>query len=233
MFKVYIMNLGKYNEGNIIGQWLTLPAEQEDMQEIFNNIGLNDLYEEFFIGDYESQLENFYISEYDNLNKLNQIANNLSVFNEYELKVIDALLEGNYITEDDLTEEYDLYNHSVVELENNFLNDDLNLGYAVIDEFYNNDLSLVNNIDFYFDYISFGNDLYLDFDIITEDYDKEYKKELEEMDKGEFCDWFIESIGTVEDLGQATMEKYFDYEKFGRDIRLNGAYIADNGIVIL
>ena len=231
MFEVYIMNLGKYNEGNLIGQWLTLPAELEEIQETLNNIEINELYEEFFIADSESQLKNFIISEYSNLDKLNQIAKNLKDFTEDELKVVDALLEGDYINENDLIEGYDIYNHSFVELGNNFFNNDLNLGYAVIEEYYNNDLSLINNIEYYFDYESFARDLYFDKSHIVDGLDNE--EELDEMGETEFCDWYLEGIGDVDGLERETLERYFDYEKYGRDMRLDGAYISSNGIAIL
>lgn len=48
--RVYIANLGKYLEGESIGEWFTLPVVFEDVQE---RIGLNERYEEYAIHDYE------------------------------------------------------------------------------------------------------------------------------------------------------------------------------------
>ena len=43
---VYITNLGKYNEGYLVGAWFTFPIDEEDVKE---KIGLNEQYEEYAI----------------------------------------------------------------------------------------------------------------------------------------------------------------------------------------
>ena len=43
---VYIANLGKYNEGYLVGAWFTFPIDEEDVKE---KIGLNEQYEEYAI----------------------------------------------------------------------------------------------------------------------------------------------------------------------------------------
>ena len=43
---VYIANLGKYNEGYLVGAWFTFPIDEEDVKE---KIGLNEEYEEYAI----------------------------------------------------------------------------------------------------------------------------------------------------------------------------------------
>ena len=48
--QVYIANLGKYNEGELVGAWFTFPIDFEEVKE---KIGLNDEYEEYAIHDYE------------------------------------------------------------------------------------------------------------------------------------------------------------------------------------
>lgn len=65
---VYIANLGKYNEGELVGAWFTLPACEDEIAE---KIGLNEHYEEYAIHDYEAPFE---IGEYDSLSTLNEIA---------------------------------------------------------------------------------------------------------------------------------------------------------------
>lgn len=34
--------LGKYNEGELIGEWVELPVSQEELQEVFKHIGINE-----------------------------------------------------------------------------------------------------------------------------------------------------------------------------------------------
>lgn len=48
--RVYIANLGKYNEGELVGAWFTPPIDLEEMKE---KIGLTGEYEEYAIHDYE------------------------------------------------------------------------------------------------------------------------------------------------------------------------------------
>lgn len=48
--QIYIANLGKYNEGELVGAWFTPPIDMEDVKE---RIGLDDEYEEYAIHDYE------------------------------------------------------------------------------------------------------------------------------------------------------------------------------------
>lgn len=218
MFKVYIMNLGKYNEGNLAGEWLTLPAEQKEIQEVFNNIGINELYEEYIVADNENTFE-FKINEYSNIEELNQVAEYLESLDEYEQQQVNALLDGGYIDYQNLVDgDVNLDNHTFIELDQNtMLSDESNLAYSLIDTFYNGDLSHIENISSYFDYESFARDLYFDFDVIVDGMDKED----------------IEDLGSIEELGQQTLENYFDYESYGRDLIFNGAYIANNGIAIL
>ena len=52
--RIYIANLGKYNEGELVGAWFTPPVDFEEVKE---RIGLNDEYEEYTIHDYELPFE--------------------------------------------------------------------------------------------------------------------------------------------------------------------------------
>ena len=40
--RIYIANLGKYNEGELVGAWFTPPV---DFEEVTERIGLNDEYD--------------------------------------------------------------------------------------------------------------------------------------------------------------------------------------------
>jgi len=71
---VCLQNLGKYNEGELVFEWLSLPATNEEIAETLNAIGINAQYEEFMIADYEAP---FSIGEYDNVYKINEIAEKL------------------------------------------------------------------------------------------------------------------------------------------------------------
>ena len=68
--QVYIANLGKYNEGELVGAWFTFPIDFEEVKE---KIGLNDEYEEYAIHDYELP---FTVDEYTSIGELNRLMGN-------------------------------------------------------------------------------------------------------------------------------------------------------------
>lgn len=76
--KVFVSNLAKYNDGELTGQWTTLPVEDvnKDILEPIDAVG-----KEWFISDYEAP---FKIDEYDNLYQLNKLAEALEDFDTIE-----------------------------------------------------------------------------------------------------------------------------------------------------
>ncbi|MGX7420459.1 antirestriction protein ArdA [Carnobacterium gallinarum] len=65
--QVYIANLGKYNEGELVGGWFSPPVDFEVVSE---QIGLNEEYEEYAIHDYELP---FTIDEYTPIDEVNRL----------------------------------------------------------------------------------------------------------------------------------------------------------------
>ena len=65
--RIYIANLGKYNEGEAVGAWFTLPVDEEEIKE---HIGLYGEYEEYAIHDYELP---FKVDEYTSINEINRL----------------------------------------------------------------------------------------------------------------------------------------------------------------
>ena len=51
--EAFINNLGKYNEGFLVGEWVKFPVTNEEMQAVFKRIGIGRRYEEWFITDYD------------------------------------------------------------------------------------------------------------------------------------------------------------------------------------
>lgn len=90
MMNIYLTNLGKYNEGELIGEWVELPVSQEELQKVFERIGINEEYEEYFITDYE---RDFYeVGEYESLDTLNEIAERIEELGEEESEVVKVLM---------------------------------------------------------------------------------------------------------------------------------------------
>ena len=56
LFEAYITNLGKYNEGQLVGETLKFPATTEEVQSLLKNIGVDGVrYEEFFITAFDGE----------------------------------------------------------------------------------------------------------------------------------------------------------------------------------
>ena len=84
---VYIANLGKYNEGELVGAWFTFPIDEDDVAE---RIGLNKYYEEYAIHD----TDNFpmEISEYISIKELNNIYEMVHELPEYIAEALDEFI---------------------------------------------------------------------------------------------------------------------------------------------
>ena len=194
MIKLYLANLGKYNEGILKGEWVELPLSETELEEVMVNIGVahydNEgnfvpyvietdengyeyVYEEYAIHDYETDL-NISISEYSSLNDLNTVA---EIVEDFELDQVNALLDGGVIDMKDLIEgdlEEIMQNYGFIELEPT-MNEEQEVGYAYVDE---------------------------------------------------VC-------GGLECLSKEILERYFDYEAFGRDILLSGEGFVSGNILVL
>lgn len=155
MFRVFITNLGKYNEGKLVGKWLDLPCD--DIEEELKTIGVSDkpdengiYYEEYFITDYENDID-MEIGEYDNLYKLNEYAKEIEELNDDEKLCLKALIEYGEDLEFALEHIGDVATYgdcwSMTEV-----------AYLVVEE-----LDILNEIpeewQNYFDYEAFGRDL--------------------------------------------------------------------------
>lgn len=90
MLKIYVTNLKEYNNGKIAGEWVSLPCE--GLEEIFNKISNNGK-DELFISDYETDISNLKIGEYEDILQLNEIAEEIEEMREDELIALQAYLE--------------------------------------------------------------------------------------------------------------------------------------------
>lgn len=100
VINAYVTNLGRYNEGYLVGESLALPATTEEVQALFERIGVDGKrYEEYFITDYETEVSGLddCLGEYENLNALNYLASCLDELTEEEMKKYEiAVEEGDY-----------------------------------------------------------------------------------------------------------------------------------------
>ena len=103
LLNVAVTNLGKYVEGELIYEWLELPASEEEIQECFKKIGLNEEYEEYFITDYESDY-GLKCGEYTNLKELNEKMEELDEATNGDYDKLEAVIERDYWREEQLDE---------------------------------------------------------------------------------------------------------------------------------
>ena len=90
---IYLTNLGRYNEGCLMGEWVKLPVNTDKLQEVLDRIGINEQYEEYFISDYETLFANLHINEYSSLDDLNELAKRIEELTDYDYDKLGAVLE--------------------------------------------------------------------------------------------------------------------------------------------
>lgn len=146
MMNIYLTNLGKYNEGELVGEWVQLPISNEELQEVFKRIGINEEYEEYFITDYECDF--YEIGEYENIDTLNEIAEKIDNLDEEQEQVVKVLMSECG---------YDL-DGAIEKAESGDYRTYSNLAYQVVDEF-DYLRNVPKTVARYFDYEAFGRDL--------------------------------------------------------------------------
>ena len=147
-FRVFITNLGKYNEGELVGKWLDLPCD--DIESELASIGVADdsQYEEYFITDYENDWS-FSVSEYEDLWALNEIAEKLAD--------IDSRGDGDWLAAYMEASGYD-FGYALEHYEDSNFYPEMDLedvARDIIEECYD----LPEIAERYFDYESFARDL--------------------------------------------------------------------------
>ena len=97
LFEAYITNLGKYNEGELVGETLKFPTTTEEVQGLLKRIGVDGVrYEEFFITSFDGDVLGLYdyLGEYENLDELNHLACLLSELDQGELEKFEAVIDS-------------------------------------------------------------------------------------------------------------------------------------------
>ena len=166
-FAAFITNLGKYNEGELVGEWVKFPTTAEEMKEVFKRIGIGQRddfgqpYEEWFITDYDCYVDGLYskLGEYENLDELNYLASKLDEMSESEYAQFQAGMEmgdhcGSLQEIINLTENLDCY-----EVYPNIEDYD-DLGRYYIEEL--DAMQVPEHLKNYIDYEAYGRDVAMD-----------------------------------------------------------------------
>ena len=166
-FAAFITNLGKYNEGELVGEWVKFPTTAEELKEVFKRIGIGQKddfgqpYEEWFITDYDCYVDGLYdkLGEYENLDELNYLASKLDEMSDSEYAQFQAGMEmgdhcGSLQEIINLTENLDCY-----EIYPNIEDYD-DLGRYYIDEL--EVMQVPEHLQNYIDYEAYGRDVAMD-----------------------------------------------------------------------
>lgn len=227
--KGFITNLGKYVEGELIGEWISFPITKKELKKVLDEIGINEYYEEYFITDYDGNYPSSVydlLGEYTSIKTLNKIALALE-------KVCQAGVQEQFIAF--LEHSNDIFGACANAINGNGLyisgSDYSDLAYFFIDETGGIENLSKESLEYYFDYDMFGRDIRIEF----------YNEENPEETAGEY--WCGDENATDEEIGQAVIDEcgfesvrnidyYFNYEEYGRMMFTDGSYIStDNGYV--
>ena len=192
-FAAFITNLGKYNEGDLVGEWVKFPTTPEEMQKVFERIGIGSKddfgqpYEEWFITDYDCYVDGLYdkLGEYESLDELNYLASKLDEMSQGEYEQFQAAMEigdhsGSLQEIINLTENLDCYDIYPD------IHDHDDLGRYYIEEL--DAMQVPEHLRNYIDYEAYGRDIALE-------------------ESGQFTD-----LGYVRDTGDSFHE-YYDGER--------------------
>ena len=192
-FAAFITNLGKYNEGALVGEWVKFPTTAEELKKVFERIGIGakddfgQTYEEWFITDYDCYVDGLYdlLGEYANLDELNYLASKLDDMSQDEYERFQAAMEiGNHTGSIqeliNLTENLDCYDVYPD------IHDHDDLGRYYIEEL--GAMQVPEHLRNYIDYEAYGRAIALD-------------------ESGQFTD-----LGYVRDTGDSFHE-YYDGER--------------------
>ena len=192
-FAAFITNLGKYNEGALVGEWVKFPTTAEELKKVFERIGIGakddfgQTYEEWFITDYDCYVDGLYdlLGEYANLDELNYLASKLDDMSQDEYERFQAAMEigdhtGSIQELINLTENLDCYDIYPD------IHDHDDLGRYYIEEL--DAMQVPEHLRNYIDYEAYGRDIALE-------------------ESGQFTD-----LGYVRDTGDSFHE-YYDGER--------------------
>ncbi len=166
--KIYITDLEAYNNGHLVGEWFELPMNKDLLAEAIENV-LQDgkrvckdshFHEEVFITDYESCLN---IGEYDNIFRLNELAEKLESYSEDDMLKFRILSHEGYNEKDIIDEGLDEFYVDIYDFSDNtsFTDTFELLAMQFVDEGIYGEIP--KNLENYLDYEKMARDLRMDY----------------------------------------------------------------------
>ena len=217
--KIYVGTYAKYNDGSIDGKWITISDYNtyEEFVDACRELHSDEDDPEFMIQDYENFPEKWYheggLPTEEEFNKINEFY----MMDDDEKGAYEAYVDLDYV-DDDIEAFHERYIGKFSSMSD--------FGYYLVENYG----MPSENIDWYFDYDSFGRDLTMDWhrgdpDEMDDEgepedpeyyYDSDGHMEMPYDSDKEVAEQWVDDMGGVEQLGKETIDNYFDYEEFGR-----------------
>lgn len=173
IFKAFVTNLGRYNEGELVGQWLNFPIAHDpeiDVREAISEFLCDEVridgmrYQEFFITDYDSDISGLTdcLGEYEDLMMLNFLAHKIKDM-DIRREQLEAMIEFGEFT-GSVEELINLVDNGecfyfLPDVHNDY---DLGYEYAENSGLFMEELKNLGMLANYIDYESYGRDIRLE-----------------------------------------------------------------------
>ena len=164
---IYITDLSAYNEGFLVGKWIQLPLQREELSDALyetlrrgEEVANSSNHEEIFITDYESQIV---IREHDDIDRLNELAEVMQGYSEDDLFKLQVLSDEGYNERDCIDNGLNTYDVEIYDYrENTSFTDTFEL---LAQDFVNDGIfgEIPKAIENYIDYESIAIDLRFDY----------------------------------------------------------------------
>jgi antirestriction protein len=166
--RIYITDLEAYNRGHLVGAWYTLPMGEDGLCECNEEVlyqgrkACEDTHhhEETFITDYEAIIT---IDEYDDIYRLNELAQKLEAFSDDDLLKLKFLSYEGYNEREVIDNGIDSYEVTIYDYSTDISFTDVYemLAYDLVAEGLFGEIP--DHLENYIDYSAIGRDLSCDY----------------------------------------------------------------------
>ena len=193
----FITNLGLYNAGELRGEWIEFPIDEDELKEVLDRIGIDEENEEYFFTDYECDLDCFDASsldEYKNIEDLNEIGEKLEKIDDLDLnEEVNAGIEYGLSLDDAVDKAVD--GEILFVDKNDGGNVDEKIAYAFVEGIGGVDQLSKDTINMYIDFEALGRDVRLEYY-----QDEDMPETAEEY-------WCGDENATDEEIGEAVVDQ--------------------------
>lgn len=151
----FIINLDKFLEDDVVGEWIEFPIDEYDLEEVLERIGIDgNRYKRYFFTDYDLDMDqDLNIPEGEDIDTLNELAEILDNLDSHQEDLVNAIIEEyghnfDYVLE--LLRNID--DQELIDVDN-----EKDLGHYIIDNRYGGvDQLDRDTLERFFDYEGYG-----------------------------------------------------------------------------